>query len=85
MSEVRRKEIARDKTLAAALMRGADPTRYGALLADLSNARSRKDGDEYPTDINAAYSLLANYKNPVNAETRNPGSRPNQNGSSAYP
>jgi hypothetical protein len=38
MSEVRRKEIARDKTLAAALMRGADPTRYGALLADLSNA-----------------------------------------------
>ncbi|KAI2493026.1 hypothetical protein MHU86_21527 [Fragilaria crotonensis] len=61
--------IARDCTLAAALIRGSDPTRYGTLVADLANQYS-KGKDEYPTDITSAYSLLVNYRTPVNATYR---------------
>jgi hypothetical protein len=51
--------IARDRTLAAALIRGAEPTRYGTLIANLANQYS-KGKDEYPTNIMSAYSLLVN-------------------------
>lgn len=69
-TEEERRSAARDETLAMALIRGADPTRYGTLLAELSNqfALGRND---YPTDLNAAYSLLVNYRTPVNARTKN--------------
>jgi hypothetical protein len=48
-----RKAIARDRTLAIAHIRGADPTRYGTLTADLSNQYA-SGKDEYPIDISAA-------------------------------
>ncbi|KAI2492644.1 Reverse transcriptase (RNA-dependent DNA polymerase) [Fragilaria crotonensis] len=67
-------KIARDCTLAAALIRGSDPTRYGTLVADLSNQYS-KGKDEYPRDLASAYSLLVNYRTPTNAaRNRNSGS-----------
>jgi hypothetical protein len=62
-----RKAIARDRTLAIALIRGADPRRYGTLLiTELAN-RYAMGTDDYPTDITSAYGLLVNYKTPVNA------------------
>lgn len=64
-----RKTIARDRTLAIALIRGADRTRYGTLIDDLSNQYAMGK-DEYPTDITSAYSLLVNYKTPTNARVR---------------
>jgi hypothetical protein len=70
-SENDRKEIARDRTLAITLIRGADRTRYGTLLAELSNQYAMGK-DEYPnTDLSSAYSLLVNYRTPTNARTRN--------------
>ncbi len=36
-TESERRNAARDETLAMALIRGADPTRYGTLIAELSN------------------------------------------------
>jgi len=63
-----RKNIARDRTLAIALIRGADTTRYGTLIADLSNQYAMGK-DDYPTDITSAYSLLVNYKTPMNARS----------------
>jgi hypothetical protein len=78
-TEAERKSAARDETLAMALIRGADPTRYGTLIAELSNqfALGRND---YPTDLQAAYSLLVNYCTPTNAKPRNTSSG-NQGGS----
>jgi hypothetical protein len=64
-----RKVVARDKTLATMLMLRADPTRYGTLLADLSNNYAMGK-DEYPANLSAAYTLLVNYKTPVNARVR---------------
>ncbi len=68
-SEEKRKEIARNRTLAIALIRGADPTRYGTLITELSN-RYAMGVDNYPLNITAAYGLLVNYKTPVNAKGR---------------
>jgi hypothetical protein len=64
-TEAKRKEIARDSTLAILLIRKADPTRYGTLIADLSNNYAMGK-DEYPKDLSSAYSLLVNYKTPTN-------------------
>jgi hypothetical protein len=60
-----RKQIARDSTLAILLIRRADPTRYGTLIADLSNNYAMGK-DDYPKDLSSAYSLLVNYKTPAN-------------------
>ena len=52
----------------------AGPSRYGTLVAELSNqfAAGRND---YPSDLNSAYSLLVVYLTPLNArQTRNTGS-----------
>ncbi len=64
-----RKAIARDRTLAIALIRGADITRYGTLIAGLSNQYTAGK-DNYPTDITSAYSFLVNYTTPVNNRPR---------------
>jgi hypothetical protein len=66
-TEIERRSAARDETLAMALIRGADPTRYGTLITELSNqfALGRND---YPADLNSAYSLLVNYRTPTNAQ-----------------
>lgn len=74
---VQRTALARDRTLATALIRGADQTRYGTLIVDLSN-QFAMGKDEYPTTLTAAYSLLVTYKTPLNANGRG-GSR-NGNG-----
>ena len=68
-----RQRMARDRTLATAVIRGADRTRFGTLVAELANQCSRGK-DEYPQDITAAYSMLVNYHAPFNlARNRNPG------------
>jgi Zinc knuckle len=64
-----RKVMARDKTLATMFIMRADPTRYGTLLADLSNTYAMGK-DEYPEDLSAAYTLLVNYVTPANARVR---------------
>lgn len=69
-TEAERRTAARDETLAMALIRGADPTRYGTLIAELSNQYAIGRND-YPADLNAAYSLLVNYRTPANAKPRN--------------
>jgi hypothetical protein len=42
-----REEVATEETLAMLMIRGADPTKYGTLIADLSN-QFVKGKDEYP-------------------------------------
>jgi Zinc knuckle len=70
-NEEERKKVARDCTLGAAFIRGSDPTRYGALVADLAN-QYNKGKDEYPKDITtSAYSMIVNYRAPTNATARN--------------
>lgn len=64
-----RKALARDRTLAIALIRGSDRTRYGTLIDDLSNQYAMGK-DDYPSDITSAYSLLVNYRTPTNARSR---------------
>ena len=65
LSETERKKIARDSTLAAALIRGADRTRFGTLQTNLLNQYSNGK-DEYPTDLTSAYGMLATYQTPSN-------------------
>ena len=48
--EATRTTMARDRTLAMALIRGADPYRYGTLVMDLSNQHAMGI-DNYPTDL----------------------------------
>lgn len=60
-----RKSIAKNKTLAMAFIWGADPTRYGTLVAELSNQYAMKI-DNYPNDLTSAYGLLVSYKTPSN-------------------
>ena len=43
------------------MIRGADPTKYGTLIADLSN-QFVKGKDEYPKDMASAESLLEVYE-----------------------
>lgn len=47
---------------------GADPTKYGTLIADLSN-QFVKGKDEYPKNMASAESLLELYETPVNQPT----------------
>ena len=72
LSQTERTKIARDCTLGAALIRGADQTRFGTLQTTLEN-QFCNGKDEYPTDITSAYGMLATYRTPSNAP------RPHQN------
>ncbi|KAI2506456.1 hypothetical protein MHU86_7971 [Fragilaria crotonensis] len=65
-SEEDRQNRAYDKTFAIALVTGADPSKYGTLIAHLSNQYAM-GRDEYPCDETAAYNLLVNYRTPENA------------------
>ena len=60
-----RKYMARNKTLAIAFTLGADKTRYGTLIDELANQYAMGK-DQYPADLNAAYSALVSYKSPTN-------------------
>ena len=64
-TDAQREEIATEETLAVLMIRGADPTKYGTLIADLSN-QFVKGKDEYPRDMASAESLLELYETPVN-------------------
>jgi hypothetical protein len=55
-----RAQIARDKMLRMAFLRGSDHARYGNLWSDLANQKAR-DHDQYPLDLTSAYSMLVNY------------------------
>ena len=61
-----RKKMAYDKTFAIALVTGADPTKFGTLIAHLSNQYAMGK-DEYPTDETSAFNLLVHYVTPENA------------------
>ena len=69
---IERTSMARDRTLATALIRSADPTRYGTLIVHLANQLAMGK-DEYPTTLTAAYGLLVTYQTPTNASGRGRG------------
>jgi ribosomal protein L15 len=87
-TDAKRKDIARDSTLAILLIRRADPTKYGTLITELSN-KYAMGHDEYPTDLSSAYSLLVNYKTPTNARVHQqhttPAVAPNTTPAAATP
>jgi hypothetical protein len=60
-----RQAIARDRTIVIAYIRGADRSRYGTLIKELGN-RYARGKDEYPSDLNDAYSALLDYSTPTN-------------------
>jgi hypothetical protein len=66
---VQRQVLPRERTLATALIRNADPTKYGTLITDLANQYAM-GRDDYPADIATAKGLLTTYRAPVNAPTR---------------
>jgi Zinc knuckle len=72
LTEAARKKLVRDRSIAAAFLRGADPRRYSALLADLANQYTRGNC-QYPADLTSAYSLIINFHGPV---THQPQSNP---------
>ena len=74
-----RNEFSRQETLAMALLRGFDPTRYGTLLDHLAN-QFASGRDEYPKDLTAAYSLLVHYKTPTNARYQRTDNNNSANG-----
>ena len=76
-----RKEAARQETLAMALLRGADQSKYGTLLDHLGN-QCASGRDEYPKDLQAAYSLLAYYRTPTNISSTNRARSDHGNGNS---
>ena len=64
-----REEIATEETLTMLMVRGADPAKYGTLIADLSNQFVRGKG-KYPKNMASAETLLELlYETPVNQET----------------
>ena len=64
-----RTAIARERSMAATLVRGADTTRFGTLICHLAN-QFANGMDEYPQDFASAHSLLESYSSPTNARQR---------------
>lgn len=52
---------ARDMSMGAAFILGADRSRYGKLIEDLENSYTQGD-DKYPKNLTDAYKLLINWK-----------------------
>jgi hypothetical protein len=75
LTAAERMKIARDCTLAAALIRGADKTRSGSLITSLDNQFSNGK-DEYPTDLTTTYGVLVSYKTPLDAAPSQTSTRP---------
>lgn len=65
-----RTEIARERTMACTLIRGADPSRFRPLIICHLANQLANGMDEYPQDFEAAHSLLKSYVSP------NTGTRP---------
>ena len=73
-----REEIVHKETLAMLMIRGADATRYGTLIVELSN-QFAMGKDDYPKTMTDAASLLTTYETPTNQRPRqapNPGVQP---------
>ena len=68
LTDAERLSKACDKTLAIALITGANPTKYGTLITHLANEYAM-GRDQYPEDVTSAYNLLINYVTPINAST----------------
>jgi hypothetical protein len=73
--------LVQNRMLGMALIRGANPQRYGMLIMDLANQHAMGI-DNYPQDLMAAYALLDNYRMPTNACTWQPtdASAPREDG-----
>ena len=61
-TEEQRKSL-RDQWVGMLFIQAADPRRFGALIADLTNFYSRGN-DEWPADLTEAYSMLVGYMPP---------------------
>jgi hypothetical protein len=64
-SVAERYSIAREKTMACTLLRGADTDRVGTLIAHLAN-QFANGMNEHPQTFKAAHSLLESYSSPSN-------------------
>ena len=64
-----RQKLAYEKTLAIALVTGADPARFGPLIVEKSN-RYASGYDEYPEDVTTAFNLLVTYCKPNDQRQR---------------
>ena len=60
-----RTAITLDRMLAITYIRGAHTSRYRSLIKELAN-RYARGKDEYPSDLNDAYSALVDYATPAN-------------------
>jgi hypothetical protein len=81
------KKFTRNRSIALAFLKRADPARYGLLWIDLENNYARGK-DEYPADLTGAFNMLYTYKKPVAAvvAAANPPSRRNgHNGTNTTP
>jgi Reverse transcriptase (RNA-dependent DNA polymerase) len=58
------KRFTRNRSVALAFLKRADPVRFGLLWIELENNYARGK-DEYPADLTVAYNLLNNYKKPI--------------------
>ena len=72
------KEASKQETMAMALVRGADRTRFGTFIDNLAN-QFASGRDQYPKDLQAAYGELAYYRSPSNGAER-PAGRNNNGG-----
>ncbi len=77
--------MARERAIATALIRNADPSRYGTLITDLANQYAMQK-DNNPKDITSAESLLVvMYKTPTKATAVRNGNQHRQQQQSAAP
>ena len=74
--------MAKERFLAAAYIRNADPSRYGTLITSLANQYAMNK-DEYPPDIASAKSLLGMYRTPVNTPVNRSGTQRHNNNSAS--
>ena len=70
-TNAQRDEAATEHTLATLMIRGADPTKYGPLIAGLANDFV-KGRDDYPQDTAAAETMLELYVSPTPIGNRGP-------------
>jgi Reverse transcriptase (RNA-dependent DNA polymerase)/Zinc knuckle len=58
------KKFTRNRSIALAFLKRADPVRFGLLWIELENNYTRGK-DEYPGDLTEAYNMLVYYKKPI--------------------
>jgi hypothetical protein len=63
--------VAQEQCLASLFMQGADRGRFGKLMEDLENSFTQ-GRDNYPKTVQAAYSLLTNWKDKNSTRSTGP-------------